>query len=342
MSVASHSQLNDYAVLKRLVASEGLLKPQNAYYVMKSLVATGLLAVAVGVAVTASSPFVLLLNAAFLGFVFTQVALLAHDVGHRQAFRGRRTSAIARAVLGNLVLGVSQSWWKTKHNRHHATPNHIDDDPDVQFPMIAFSPEQIATRPQWLRPVIAIQAFVFPFLLPFQAISMRLSGADHVFRGLFRGRGVEAALLGAHVAWYVALLALLPSWPIAVAFAAIHQASFGLYNSSVFASNHKGMPMVDAAHRADFLREQVLTSRNVRGHWLTDFWYGGLNYQVEHHLFPTLPRNNLRRVQPIVQRFCAERGIRYHATGLVESYREILGHLHEVSAPLRRRAVTAQ
>jgi fatty acid desaturase len=95
------------------------------------------------------------------------------------------------------------------------------------------------------------------------------------------------------------------------------------------------MPMPTADDDLDFLRKQVLTSRNVRGGPFVDFALGGLNYQIEHHLFPNMPRANLRRAQPIVAAYCAERGIPYAQTGLVESYRQALAHLHEVGRPLR-------
>jgi fatty acid desaturase len=84
----------------------------------------------------------------------------------------------------------------------------------------------------------------------------------------------------------------------------------------------------------------VLTARNIRGHPLTDLWYGSLNYQVEHHLFPTMPRLNMRRAQPIVKQFCEERGIAYYETSLVQSYRELLGFLNEIGAPLRAAKAT--
>ncbi len=125
------------------------------------------------------------------------------------------------------------------------------------------------------------------------------------------------------------------SWPLAIAFVAVHQLAFGLYNSSVFASNHKGMQVIEAGGRMDFLREQVLTSRNVSGHPLTDFWYGGLNYQIEHHLFPTMPRNKLRQAQPIVEDFCRRLGISYHSTGLFTSYREGWSHLYRLGIEAR-------
>ena len=327
------TETNDYAILKRQIKAAGLLDSRPAYYWLKASIAVTCIAVGVAVAILAPNPWVLLLDAVFLGFAFTQVGLLSHDVGHRQAFRGRPWNRMARSVFGNLLLGLSHTWWNDKHNAHHANPNHLDLDPDMQLPMIAFSAEQIVTRRRWLRPLIAIQAFVYVSVLPLQAISMRVTSLVHLISGKPSHRVTQLALITAHFAGYGVLLYFLGWWGIA--FAVIHQATFGLYNSSVFASNHKGMPMIQGNDRLDFLREQVLTSRNVAGHPVTDFWYGGLNYQIEHHLFPTMPRCNLRKAQPLIEAFCRERGIGYHATGLFASYRESFLSLHRESASLR-------
>jgi fatty acid desaturase len=312
-----------------------LLDAQPAYYWMKSIVALATAAVAITIAVVVRQPVILMFDALLLAIASGQIALLAHDVGHRQGFRGRRLNLFGRIFWGNLLLGVSYSWWNSKHNQHHATPNHIDDDPDIQFPMLVFSADQIAKKRQFLRPLIAIQAYLFFFLLPFQAINMRINSVSHLFSGRARTPVLQATMMSVHVVLYVALLVQLGSWPLALGFLAIHQAATGLYQSSVFASNHKGMPLIRKDERLGFLREQVITSRNVTGRPLTDFWYGGLNYQVEHHLFPTMPRNRLAEAQPIVREFCAEYGIPYHSTGLFASYREILSHLHRESASLR-------
>jgi fatty acid desaturase len=78
----------------------------------------------------------------------------------------------------------------------------------------------------------------------------------------------------------------------------------------------------------------VLTSRNINGGPITDYMMSGLNYQIEHHLFPNMPRANLRLAQPIVQQYCERIGISYLSTGLVESYRIGLRRLHEPSGEL--------
>ena len=97
---------------------------------------------------------------------------------------------------------------------------------------------------------------------------------------------LELVLVGIRLTSYVvALLVLLPPTK-AVAFFAVQMAVFGLCLGGSFAPSHKGMPIVPPTAKIDFFRRQVLMSRNVRGGLLVDFFMGGLNYQIEHHLFP--------------------------------------------------------
>src|SRR5439155_20702393 len=129
---------------------------------------------------------------------------------------------------------------------------------------------------------------------------------------------LESMLLILHAIGYLSALLIVLSPLQALAFLLVHQALFGVYLGMTFAPNHKGMPHPDGTE--DFLRKQVLTSRNVRGGRLVDVALGGLNYQIEHHLFPAMPTPNLRKAQPIVQRYCDEIGVSYEVTSLTDSY----------------------
>jgi fatty acid desaturase len=91
------------------------------------------------------------------------------------------------------------------------------------------------------------------------------------------------------------------------------------------------MPVLTAEDDLDYLRRQVLTTRNVHGGRAVDFLLGGLNYQIEHHLFPSMPRPNLRQSQQLIRQFCNEHGVSYAQTRLVGSYREVLRHLRHVT-----------
>jgi len=325
----------EYAELRRLVEAQGLLKAQPLYYVLRTVLLAASLGLGIWLAVTLHSLAVVLLDAVFLAFLGGQVEMLGHDVGHLQVFRGRLTVRLVGLILGNVLLGVSSTWWTTKHNRHHAKPNHVSDDPDINYAMLVFSPEQIGKKARWLHPFIANQAYGVLFLLPFQPLTMRIQSIRRLRGGTGWYPYAEAVGITLNIFLCYLLLSHLGGWPTVLGFVLVHQAALGLYNGSAFAPNHKGMPVVDGRSRMSYLREQVATSRNIRGNPLTDLWFGGLNYQIEHHLFPNMPQNKLRRTQVVVRRFCEARAIAYYETGLVRSYAEVAGHLHTASASLR-------
>ncbi|HYM96908.1 MAG TPA: acyl-CoA desaturase, partial [Candidatus Sulfotelmatobacter sp.] len=235
----------------------------------------------------------------------------------------------------DLLLGMSYGWWVHKHNLHHGNPNDVDLDPDIKVGAIAYTLEHALARRRFGRLVAMYQAYLFFPLTTFLAWSMHVTGVSYLVKGASRYRALEFGLLALHATVYLgALLYFLGPWSTLMV-VVIHKAIGGAYLASVFAPNHKGMPQTDSGSRMDFVRTQVLTARNIRGDPITDLWYGALNYQIEHHLFPTMPRLNLRLAQPIVRAFCAERGIEYYETSFVQSYRELLGFLNEIGAPLR-------
>ncbi len=271
-----------------------------------------------------------------LGFASGQLGFQLHDAGHRQMFRSRPLNAAIGFFTANLLLGMSHGWWVDKHNRHHGNPNHVELDPDIKVGVVSYSTAQALAKRGLARRVAAHQAYLFFPLLLGLAWAMHLASFRFVLLERPRAAAAEAVGLALHFVLYLGLLIALvgPGWAIAVALIQISVG--GLYMALVFAPNHKGMPQVAAGERIDFLRAQVLTSRNVRSHPVTDFLYGGLNYQIEHHLFPTMPRCHVRRAHAIVRDYCREIGVPYHEVSMLQSYREILGFLHEVGAPLRR------
>jgi len=324
---------SDYAALLREVRAAGLLRRRYGYYAIK--ITGNLLAFAgawVGFAFLGDSWWQLFI-AVGLAIVFGQLAFIGHDAGHRQIFRTRRSNDAVGAVHGGLI-GMSYQWWLNGHNRHHAHPNDEEKDPDLDNAAIVFTKTQARLRTGFLRWIAKHQAALFFPLLTLEGLNLHVSGIRAVLGGKTKSRRVEGALLLAHVAGYLAAVFLVLSPGIAVLFVLVHQAVWGVYMGCSFAPNHKGMPTMSSAS-VDFLRRQVLTSRNIRGGRITDFALGGLNYQIEHHLFPSMPRPHLRHAQPIVQRFCAARGIPYCQTSLIRSYRHVLEHLHDSGAPLR-------
>jgi fatty acid desaturase len=276
-----------------------------------------------------------LVVAAYLAVVFTQSAFVGHDAGHRQIFRSRRANDLVGLVHANLGIGVSFDWWVGKHDRHHSNPNHEDLDPDISITALAFTDDQATSKHGLVRLIARYQRWLFFPLLLLEAAHLHLASIKAILRGSGRANAIEGLLLLTHVATYLEALLLMLSPLQAVAFIVVHQGLFGLYLGCSFAPNHKGMPTLTQADQLDFLRRQVLTSRNVRGSRVVDFGLGGLNYQIEHHLFPNMPRPNLHRAQPLIRAFCQQHGLDYTEASLFGSYAEAVRHLHAVGAPLR-------
>jgi fatty acid desaturase len=331
---------SDFARLSRRIAKAGLLDRRPGYYTLRLGLAGGLFAGGWAAFLAVGDSWYQVLVAAFLALVFAQIALVAHDLAHRQVFSSRRTSELAGWVAGNLGVGMSYGWWMDKHTRHHANPNHEDHDPDVSPGVLVWSQGQAAASRGVARFIGGRQAFLLFPLLTLEGMNLHVSSFRALGRSSLKHRWVEATLLVAHVvAYFAVVFAVLPLGK-GLVFVAVHQAIFGVYLGCTFAPNHKGMPMMTGDDRLDFLRRQVLTSRDVRGGWAVDLALGGLNYQIEHHLFPSMPTPNLRKAQPIVRAYCAELGIPYLESGLVSSYAQALRHMHAAGAPLRVRGAS--
>ena len=325
---------SDFAELNRRINTAGLLARRPLYYTTRlALVGAGYAGGWAAFYLVGDSWWTLAVSA-FLAVVFGQLALVAHDLAHRQVFRTNRPSERAGLVAGNLGIGMSYGWWMAKHSKHHANPNHDDLDPDVGPGALVWSLEAARGRGFLTRH----QAVLFVPLLTLLGLSLKRDSVRAIRNGTVRRRRLEATLLAVHFVLYLSAVFLVLSPLRALAFIVVHQALFGLYVGLTFAPNHKGMPHPDGTE--DFLRKQVLTSRNVRGGHLVNAALGGLNYQIEHHLFPAMPTPSLRRAQPLVQAYCAELGVPYEITGLWRSYGQAFRHLHDVGAELRRGTAT--
>jgi fatty acid desaturase len=334
-STLTTSRGSEYAELSRLVQDARLLDRRPVNYLLRGSLTLLALALTWAAFVVIGPSWFQLIVAAVLGILFTQVAFLGHDSGHRQVCRTRRANDVLGLIVGDLLIGLSFGWWLDKHNRHHAHPNQEGADPDIASGVLAFSEEQVAARTSPLaRAVARSQAWLFFPMLTLEGINLHVASVLSLVTGKGRRyRLTETVLLAVHLIGYATALIWVLGPVKALAFAAVHQAVFGFYMGCSFAPNHKGMPLFERDQTVDFLRRQVLTSRNVRGGWFTDLLLGGLNYQVEHHLFPSMPRANLPAAQPIVRAFCAARGILYTETSLVGSYAAALRHLHQVGRP---------
>ncbi len=278
------------------VKDAGLLRRSQFFY----LSLLGTLALALGGAITGfillGDSWLQLLIAGALGQIFTQVAFVGHEASHRQVFSSNAANDRLGRALASAVVGLSYSWWMNKHTRHHGNPNVVGRDPDIEVDTVSFVDTDAA-----------------------------------------EARGLRALLTRHQGKLFYPLLALegLNLLGMAFAFVGVQLAVFGAYMGLSFAPNHIGMTMFQPDAKPDFLRKQVLSSRNIRGGLPMTFLMGGLNHQVEHHLFPSMARPQLAKARKLVREVCSREGIAYTETTLLEAFRVVQRYLSAVgrSAP---------
>jgi fatty acid desaturase len=324
-----------YTQVSQVVRELGLLRRTPWFYAaVGGVIALGFGGAITGFVLLGDSWFQLLIAAA-LGILFTQVAFLAHEAAHRQILAsGPANDRLAR-VLGGIV-GMSYSWWDSKHSRHHANPNRVGKDPDIEVDTISFLETDAAASRGVVRMITRKQGWFFFPLLTLEGLNLYALSFRHLLsRGPIKGRWTELGILS--LRFGVVLVPIFLFLPLGMAFAffGVMVAVFGVYMGASFAPNHKGMPIIAPDAKLDFFSKQVRTSRNVAGGWWATWLMGGLNYQVEHHLFPSMSRLHLAQAREIVRDYCATHDVPYTETSLWQSYAIVIDYLNRVGLAAR-------
>ncbi len=324
-----------YSGLLKAVRDEGLLKRRRSFYITTFVfLCAGLVAAATGSFFIGESWFQLLIAAA-LGILLTQLAFISHEASHRQVFDSGPANDRAGKFLANAVVGISYQWWMNKHSRHHANPNTVGKDPDIEMDTISFQVEQAEARRGFAAWFTRRQGYLFFPLLLLEGINLHATSIRHLFsKNAVKGRVSEISTVLLRLGLYLGAVFFFLPVGMAFAFIGVQMAVFGVYMGASFAPNHKGMPLIPRDSKVDFLSRQVLTSRNIVGRGMNTLM-GGLNYQVEHHLFPSMPRPHLARASEIVKEHCAKHSIPYTETTLVRSYGIVVQYLNRVGLSAR-------
>ena len=331
-----------FRALALQVRAIGLLDRRPRYYRIKITLTIFAFFAGWTLFVIAGNSWTTLAVAPLVGMMFTQLGFIGHDAGHNQVFGARRRNRLLGLTVGNALIGLSFGWWVPKHNAHHAHPNEMGRDPDIgEGVALAWSAAPGNARGPLASWLARWQAPLFFPLMLLRSVGMHVLGIKRLLQQRDRASAVEASLIMLHAALYLTVVLWVLSPLKALAFVAVQQAVFSLYLGISFAPNHKGMPIIESATAAGFARRQVVTARNVRGGWFTTFMLGGLNYQIEHHLFESMPRPNLRRVQGLVRDFCVATDLGYREESFVESFRQIVHHLSDAGAASRVQAPLA-
>lgn len=326
---------SDFVALQSHIREVNLYQRTYVAHALNTLIAIAGFSLSLVIVTLSDSLLVQLLNAVVFGFFTVQLGLIGHDLSHGGVFsshqRGRR---VALFVWG-FFCGLSEGRWFYKHNKHHQEPNHIGHDPDLEIPFV-FSDEQAALRSdfskQWLFPYQHILFwigiwFVYPYNL--------LNSAKFLFGHWDRRAILELGLMLAHYILVFGLLFYFLPFAVAVMFIVVSFLVTGAYMGLIFAPNHKGEEMLEADETFNWVHQITLT-RNIIPSPLVSYIFGGLEYQIEHHLFPNMSRFQYRHAQQIIKDFCGEKGIPYHETTWSESMRQIHEALKAESAVWRR------
>lgn len=323
--------VRSYVTLLKAVRDAGLLRRCRGFYITLFAILMATWAGAWAGFILLQDAWYQLLIAAVMGIVLAQFGFLAHEAAHRQIFASKKMNEWSARLIGPGLVGISYAMWTQKHTRHHAYPNAIDKDPDIHTGAIAFHPQAASARRGLMVAVTRRQGWLLFPLLFFLGLSLHIDSLKYLCRrGAVDHRWVEVPLLAMRLLVVPVLVFWLLPFGLACAFLGIQLGVFGFCMGASFAPNHKGMPILPSARRLDFLTRQVLTSRNIAGGRFMDTLMGGLNRQIEHHLFPDMPRPQLRRCAAHVRSCCLQLGIPYTETNLFASYAIVVRYLNAV------------
>ncbi|KAK1753494.1 hypothetical protein QBC47DRAFT_415281 [Echria macrotheca] len=290
-------------------------------------------------------------SAFFLGCFWHQLVFTAHDAGHMGITHDFHTDTVIGIVIADFLGGLSIGWWKRNHNVHHIVTNSPEHDPDIEhLPFFAVSHrllgslystyyERIMEYDAAAKFFISIQHYSYYLILLFGRFNLYRLSWLYLLTGQAPKKGpawwhrhLEA--LGQIVFWiwfgyFLVYRAIDTNWHRFVFVMVSHMTSAPLHVQITL--SHFAMSTADLGVDESFPQRMLRTTMDVDcPEWL-DFFHGGLQFQAIHHLYPRIPRHNLRRTQGLVQAFCEDVGIPYALYGFVDGNKVVVGRLADVA-----------
>lgn len=347
ISAASQAAADDFEQLRQQLDAEGLLgKGDPVWYAGKTLSTVLLPVVAWALlALFPGSSWMWIVSAVIVGLFYQQVGWLAHEFGHHQVFQCRSLNTWSAMLLVNIGAGYSLTWWKDRHNKHHGASNVLEQDPDIDnLPVFAWDERDLdrlvaLNQPKASLSSIPYQAWYFlPFLTTLHAIwalqSIRFLRILPSYKNRHVRQHLKAELitLTLHYVWLIYLMFKTPlpfiTGPL---FFLLAEMVGGFCLGIVVFFNHYPQQHFSANDKLTFLEMQVLSTRNIAPGFFLDWFTGGISYQIEHHLFPTLGRNYLPLVRDRVQALCEKHGLPYAEENLISGTFGTMRYLDSVS-----------
>ncbi len=319
-----------YKELREEVSGAGILDRSYWYYTLIMLFAV------VGYFVTMlgfyffNSPVQIIFCALLFSIFTVQLAGLVHDAGHRAIAKSTKANNIIGYFVGAIVAASFDNW-VLRHNNHHAHPNE-EHDSQQDVPILSFTEKRFLGKSGIERLLAKNQAYAYYPLLSLGSFAQRIGDLLYEINQGFTAKSILRLLLfsiGLFI-WFPLPFLVLPLPKALLVFLAVHFLT-GFYMTNVFAPNHKGMPQIKKGTKVSFIEQQIVTARNIVSNWYYDFVYVGVNYQIEHHLFPNCPRNKLHLITPYVLEICRKYDLSYTSVGVIESNKIIISELNRIA-----------
>ncbi|KAI0098377.1 fatty acid/sphingolipid desaturase [Daldinia grandis] len=298
-------------------------------------------------------------SAVCLGAFWHQLVFTAHDAGHMGITHGFHTDTVIGIIVADFFGGLSIGWWKRNHNVHHIVTNAPEHDPDIEhMPFMAVSHrfftsmrstfyERVMEYDAVSKFMLRIQPYTYYILLLFGRLNLYRLSWDFLLarRGPQKGPAwwhgwLEIAGQLCFITWYFygVLYKSIPNNSDRLVFFLVsHMVPMPVH--AQICLSHFAMSTSDMGPHESFPQKMLRTTMDIECPQWLDFFHGGLQFQAIHHLFPRIPRHNLRRTQKLVQDFCNDVGIPYALYGFVDGNKQVVGTLAEVS---RQAAILAK
>lgn len=288
-------------------------------------------------------------GAVVLGLHYPRTAYLGHDLAHNQW--GPRDDAKPRNMLYavSLFQGFGATWWVEKHELHHSFPNacktdengvltpidgDIDSVPWIVWDKALSEYNANAMKTGWQKALSLIMPrFQVPLFFPLLSIARFNWSWQSIETAFRKGKTLEGALCVAHWVIGMTLACLLtpgPAWTGALWFI-FAQLLGGFILAFVFVLNHTGKEVYDASEAQGFYDRQARSTRNTPSSVFLDWLTGGLNSQIEHHMFPTMARRHLPTMREATRKAMQECGYAYDELKNIDAMRAVMNTLAEAA-----------
>ncbi|TFK02320.1 tensin-3 [Platysternon megacephalum] len=332
--------VEDFRELRTTIKRMGLLNPNGLFFFLIFLHIL-LLEAASWITLwyfgTSLVPF--LISAVMLTTSLSQAGYLQHDLGHFSVFSKLKWNHVVQKFVIGQLLGLPASWWNLRHAQHHAKPNCFRKDPDLNMHPAWFTigkvlSVELGMKKKKFMPYNHQHKYFF-FLGPMwgQGRSMICySSSSPLWQDL-------AWMLSFYIRFFLTYEPLLGVKSL-LGFYLLVRVLEGIWLAWVTQMSH--IPMnIDRDKNLDWFSTQLQATCNVDQSLFNDWFTGHLNFHIEHHLFPTMPRHNYWKVAPLVKLLCAKHSTEYHCKPLLTAFADIVhlfptmpGHNYWKVAPL--------